>query len=165
VNECWPRRNFSSQGANTPTLPTGAVRDEMFAILSKGFPPVNTMLTADPPLQTRYRKTVGRAFSTRRILSLEPRIREICRDLISRWPARGRVPFHDEFAVLFPVRVISHALNSGRRSRRIKPWSGRLGRRARRRHRDAAARAARGLVECSTTGVGFEDRRRAADDT
>ncbi len=115
---------FSSQFANTPTLPSGAVRDELLKIFSKGFPPVNTMLTADPPLQTRYRKTVGRAFSTRRILALEPRIREICADLVSRWPARGRVPLHDEFSVLFPVKVIAYALNMRPEvEARIKPWS------------------------------------------
>jgi len=153
---------FSSQGANMATLPTGPVREEMFAILSKGFPPVNTMLTADPPLQTRYRKTVGRAFSTRRILALEPRIREICRALISRWPARGRVPFHDEFAVLFPVRVISHALNMRPEvEANIKPWSddsvAALGVEI-----DDARRleAARGLVAMQHYWAGeFEDRR------
>ncbi len=115
---------YSSQLANTATLPAGGVRAELLGILSKGFPPVNTMLTADPPLQTRYRKTVGRAFSSRRILALEPRIRELCADLVSRWPERGIVPFHDEFAVSFPVRVISFALGMKPEVEpRIKPWS------------------------------------------
>jgi cytochrome P450 len=159
---------FSSQGANRATLPSGGVLNEMLQILSKGFPPVNTMLTADPPLQTRYRKTVGRAFSTRRILSLEPRIRAICRDLISRWPARGRVEFHDQFAVAFPVRVISHALNMRPEvEHRIKPWSddsvAALGVEI-----DDARRleAARGLVEMQHYWASeFEDRRaRPRDD-
>ena len=153
---------YSSQFANVPTLPSGPVRDEMRKILSKAVPPVNTMLTADPPLQTRYRKTVGRAFSTRRILALEPRIRELCSDLISRWPARGRVPFHDEFAVLFPVRVISYALNmKSEVEGRIKPWSddsvAALGVEI-----DDARRleAARGIVELQQYWVSeFEDRR------
>jgi cytochrome P450 len=153
---------YSSQASNMQTLPSGPVRDEMLKILSKAIPPVNTMLTADPPLQTRYRKTVGRAFSTRRILALEPRIREICSDLISRWPARGLVPFHDEFAVLFPVRVISYALNMKREvESRIKPWSddsvAALGVSI-----DDARRleAARGIVELQQYWASeFEDRR------
>ena len=61
---------FASLGALGPSAGDGAAAD--------GFgPPTDTMLTADPPAQTRYRKTVGKAFSTRRILELEPRIREI----------------------------------------------------------------------------------------
>jgi len=154
---------FSSQFANTATLPSGSVRGELLQIFAKAFPPVNTMLTADPPLQTRYRKVVGRAFSTRRILALEPRIREICADLISRWPARGQVPLHDEFSVLFPVKVISYALNMRPEvEARIKPWSddsvAALGVDI---SDDRRLEAARGLVEMQHYwATEFEDRRK-----
>jgi cytochrome P450 len=115
---------FSSKFANIGVGGGGGLGDELRAIMAEGYPPVNTMLTADPPEQTRYRKTVGRAFSTRRILALEPRIREMTDKLIDAWPDRGRVDFMNSFAVPLPVRVIEHALNMNPEVREhIKRWS------------------------------------------
>ena len=116
---------FSSRFANLAAgLGTGELSTQLREIASEGYPPVDTMLTADPPAQTRYRKTVGREFSTRRILALEPHVREIADDLIDAWPLEGRVDFVNSFAVPFPVRVIAHALNmSPDVVQHIKRWS------------------------------------------
>jgi cytochrome P450 len=61
-------------------------------------------------LQTRYRKTVGRAFTTKRIQALEPALRAIAADLIAKWPSKGRIDFANSFAIPFPVRSIVQVL-------------------------------------------------------
>ena len=48
---------------------------EMAEIMKTGYPPVDTMLTADPPEQKRYRSLVDKAFRLKRVRSLEPRMR------------------------------------------------------------------------------------------
>ena len=117
---------FSSRFANQATAATSPeIAAQLVEIAKEGFgPPTNTMLTLDPPAQTRYRKAVGKAFSTRRILALEPRIREICDQLIGAWPKEGRVDFVNGFAVPYPVLVIAYALNmEPEREDDIKRWS------------------------------------------
>ena len=102
---------FSSQWFNSAgPPPVPGAEKELAAILEDGYPAINTMLTLDPPLQTRYRKTVGRAFSTKRIESMEPRIRDIAVELLEKWPEQGRVDFMRQLSIPLPVRVIAHAL-------------------------------------------------------
>lgn len=116
---------FSSRASNAAT----SVKDpellkQLVAIFQQGVPPTDTMLTCDPPAQTRYRKTVGKAFSTRRVNALEPGVRAAADDLIDDWPAKGRIDFMKRFAVAFPVRVIAQLLSMGReREPDIKRWS------------------------------------------
>jgi cytochrome P450 len=106
---------FSSRMSNAGTLPRSPeALEELKRVLRQGHAQVDTMLTLDPPAQTRYRKTVGRAFSSRRILALEPRIREIAIELIAAWPEAGRIDFAQSFAVAFPVRVIAEMLSMPR---------------------------------------------------
>ena len=45
------------------------------AILEQGWPQVDTLLTADPPVHTRFRKLVNLAFSMPRVNALEAGIR------------------------------------------------------------------------------------------
>ena len=42
-----------------------------------------TILTADPPVHSRLRRLVSKAFTPRRVRELEPRVREITTDLLS----------------------------------------------------------------------------------
>jgi cytochrome P450 len=116
---------FSSKFSNTGTTSgSSEMLEQMKEIASHGQPPVDTMLTADPPLQTRYRKTVGRAFSTKRIAMLEPMIRENTNALIDAWPDAGRIDFVNSFAVPFPVGVIAATLNMAPEAvEHIKRWS------------------------------------------
>jgi cytochrome P450 len=116
---------FSSEASNAATR----VRDpdllkRLVEILETGYPPKDTMLTCDPPVQTRYRQTVGKAFSARRVQELEPRVRAAADAMIDAWPAKGRVDFMNQFAVGFPVRVIAELLGMEReREADIKRWS------------------------------------------
>jgi cytochrome P450 len=116
---------FSSKFSNTGTTPGAPeMLDQLKEIASQGQAVVDTMLTADPPMQTRYRKTVGRAFSTKRIAMLEPMIRENTNALIDAWPTSGRIDFVNSFAVPFPVAVIAATLNMAPEAvEHIKRWS------------------------------------------
>jgi cytochrome P450 len=154
---------FSSHTANAQTSATMSpeARREFDEILSKSAPATDTLLTADPPRQTRYRKAMGRDF-TQRVPSFEARIREIARELIDAWPQR-RVDFMNTFAIPFPVRSIACALGmkSGMESD-IKRWSddsvAGLGVQIDEKRR---LEAARGVLELQTYWTEFFNGRRA----
>lgn len=115
---------FSSEASNKKTVGSGEVMAQVDAILAQGWPRAETLLTVDPPYQTRYRKLVAKAFSARRIAGLEDKVREIAVDLISDFPDNGSIDFHTAFAVALPVQVIHHALNMAPETQdKIKLWS------------------------------------------
>lgn len=115
---------YSSRMASAPTMGDSEVMQQVAAIMQEGWRRADTMLTIDPPHQTRYRKLVSRAFSARRIAALEDKIREIVVELIDEFPDEGTIDFHADFAVSFPVRVIHYALNmSPETEDKIKGWS------------------------------------------
>ncbi len=80
-----------------------------------GYPPVRTMLTADPPAHTRFRRLISKAFTPKVIADLEPTIREITSGLIDAMLAASAdgspLDFVEAFAVPLPVTVIAKALN------------------------------------------------------
>ena len=93
-------------------MPLSSADREKFAdVMAAGYPRVPTMLTADQPDHTRYRRLVARAFHPKVIAEMEPIIREITVGLIDSWIDKGRIEFVKEFGVPLPVRVIAKALN------------------------------------------------------
>ena len=105
---------FSSQTGGGAAMPVNAELADRIRKLYKeegGYNRVGTMLTIDPPEQTRYRKLVNKAFTARAVSSLEPVIREISAGLIDSFISKGKVEFVKEFAVPLPVRTIAKALN------------------------------------------------------
>jgi cytochrome P450 len=115
---------YSSRMASQATAVSPEVSREIRAILAQGLPRASTLLTEDPPLQTRYRKTVGRALSTRRILELEGWIRALAVEILEGWPVRGRVDVMNTLAIPFPIRVIGHLLSMRPEAlSRVKRWS------------------------------------------
>ncbi|BCK56393.1 cytochrome P450 [Nocardia wallacei] len=66
-----------------------------------------SFVAMDPPDHTRMRGLVTRAFTQRRVQSLEPRLREIARELLDPLVARGNFDLMTEFAGPFPTEVIS----------------------------------------------------------
>ena len=96
-------------GASMP-LPADA-RAKMSAVMADGYPRVPTMLTADMPDHTRYRRLVSKAFTPKVIAELEPVIRAIAIKLIDSWIDSGSIEFVEQFGVPLPVEVIAHALN------------------------------------------------------
>lgn len=96
-------------GASMP-LP-GDARAKMAEVMAQGYPRVPTMLTADMPDHTRYRRLVSKAFTPKVIAELEPVIRAIATKLIDSWIDNGSIEFVEQFGVPLPVEVIAHALN------------------------------------------------------
>ena len=115
---------FSSEGSNAKSTGSPEVMAQVAEIMAQGWPTAGTMLTIDPPHQTRYRKLVSRIFSARRIAGLEDTIREIAVDLIEQFPDEGPVDFHDDFASRLPVAVIHRTLNMAPHTfDKIKYWT------------------------------------------
>ncbi len=68
------------------------------------------MLQQDPPVHTRLRGLVAKAFTARRVEDMRPRIQEIVDGLIDRVIAKGRIDLIADFAFPLPVTVICDML-------------------------------------------------------
>lgn len=64
------------------------------------------VLNADPPDHTRLRRLVTKAFTTRRVEALRPRVEQIVTELLDALPADGPVNLLDGLAFPLPMRVI-----------------------------------------------------------
>ena len=96
-------------GASMPLPPED--RAKLDEVMAEGYPRLPTMLTADMPDHTRYRRLISKAFTPKVIAELEPKIREITTRLIDAFIENGSMEFVEEFGVPLPVEVIAHALN------------------------------------------------------
>jgi cytochrome P450 len=74
------------------------------------FAGARTMLFSDPPMHTRLRRLVSRDFTPRRIREMEPRIREIARQLIDIAARNGDFDVMSGVANALPVMVIAEML-------------------------------------------------------
>jgi cytochrome P450 len=91
------------------------------------FGAADTVLFSDPPVHTRLRKLVSRAFTPKRIKDVEPRIREIAKMLLDRVEGRAEFDAIDELATPLPVMVIAHLLGVPPEDyARFKNWSDRI---------------------------------------
>lgn len=66
--------------------------------------------TMDPPRHDALRNLVSTAFTPRRIAEIEPRVREIARELIDDFAGRGHCDLLGEFARHLPSRVIGEMI-------------------------------------------------------
>jgi pimeloyl-[acyl-carrier protein] synthase len=83
-----------------------------------------TILTADPPVHSRLRKLVSKAFTPRRVRELEPRVREITSDLLSRATDSSEFEAMAALANPLPVIVIAELLGvSAGDHAQFKQWS------------------------------------------
>ena len=99
--------NFATQ------LRAGARKEqdpEEIAIVSQGWSVANTMLTADPPDHTRYRKLAMKAFTYKRVLQMTDYVEELVNTLIDNLPQSGKLEFKSQFANQLPMFVIADAL-------------------------------------------------------
>src|SRR6266481_6290584 len=74
------------------------------------FAGARTMLFSDPPMHTRLRRLVSRDFTPRRIREMEPRIREIAKNLIDIAARNGDFDVMSGVANALPVMVIAEML-------------------------------------------------------
>jgi cytochrome P450 len=97
---------------------------ELMAIMKRGYPPVDTLLSADPPEHTRYRSLCTRAFSGRAVARIEPYIRGVAQELAQRVKGRGEMNVPPEFGVPLPLTVIADQLGVPREDMALfKKWS------------------------------------------
>ncbi len=83
-----------------------------------------TILTADPPVHSRLRKLVSKAFTPRRVRELEPRIREITAGLLSGATQSAEFEAMATLANPLPVIVIAELLGvSAADHAQFKQWS------------------------------------------
>ncbi len=68
------------------------------------------MIFMDPPAHTRMRTLVSRAFTPRRIASLEDRIRELCAELFDAVDGQATFDYVQGFAARLPAAVIASLL-------------------------------------------------------
>ena len=64
----------------------------------------------DPPRHTKLRALIARAFTPRVIANLEPRIRDLSRELLDRAIERGEMDLAADFSVPLPLMVIAEML-------------------------------------------------------
>jgi cytochrome P450 len=68
------------------------------------------IIAMDPPSHTQLRSLVSRAFTSRRVSSLEDRIRSICGDLLDAQAGRDSFDYVQDFGAIVPPTVISSLL-------------------------------------------------------
>jgi cytochrome P450 len=99
---------FSSRDALTSShveLPP-----EVQAVLSEGWPEMPVIIDTDPPLHTRIRGLITRAFTPRRVAEMEPRVRAIAAELVDSFAHEGEADLVDRFAWPLPLRVVGELL-------------------------------------------------------
>lgn len=86
--------------------------------------PAPTMLSSDPPRHTRLRGLVSQAFTPRMVEQLEPRVRQVARELMDDVLAKGEADIVDGLSYPLPVIVIAEILGIPPSDRdRFKQWS------------------------------------------
>lgn len=83
---------------------------DVVAVLDTGWPQRNTLLTADPPDHTRFRKLVNLAFSMKRVDTLQAHMERIVHRLIDGFADRAKCEFVGDFAVPLPVQLITEQI-------------------------------------------------------
>jgi cytochrome P450 len=83
---------------------------ELEALAAKSHPPVDTLLTADPPEHRRFRGLVNKAFTPRRVDGLEAGIDRLANELVEAFVADGRFEVLSQLSVPLPLSVIADQL-------------------------------------------------------
>ena len=103
-------KRFSNEFSMIRTGNEQPVIPGLEAILKKGYRRVDTMLTADPPRQRRYRSLCQKPFSASSVAKLQPYIENLANELIDDIIEDGHCNWMDAFAVPMPVRMIAYIL-------------------------------------------------------
>ena len=86
--------------------------------------PVDVLAIEDPPNHRQQRRIVGGVLTRSFVAGLEPRIRELVRDLLEPMVAAGEGDFMSEVAFALPVRVMVMLLGlPAEDAGRLKSWS------------------------------------------
>jgi cytochrome P450 len=86
--------------------------------------PLDMLIFKDPPRHARLRALVACAFTPRVIADLEPRIRQISRELLDPILERGEMDLAAEYSIPLPLMVIAELLGMPPRERpQFRRWS------------------------------------------
>jgi cytochrome P450 len=86
--------------------------------------PVAAVLQSDPPVHTRLRSIISKAFTPRAVAACEPLIEAYAHECLDRILAQGRADLVEEYAIPIPVVVIAELLGVPREDRRLfRAWS------------------------------------------
>jgi len=77
------------------------------AAFSSRIPAPQWFVFSDPPAHTKLRSLIARAFTPRTIANLEPRIRQLSKQLLDQALVRDRIDLAADYAVPLPMLVIS----------------------------------------------------------
>ena len=74
-----------------------------------GMPPEHPLMPSDfdPPYQTKLRSVVLPHMSSAKMGTLEPKMHQVCRDLIDSLKGRGSCDLQPEFAQVYPITMFS----------------------------------------------------------
>jgi cytochrome P450 len=76
-------------------------------MVQRGHPvPPGLFIAEDPPEHDMHRLILSRAVTPRKVLALEPRIRELCAEYLDPLVGSGRFDLVDDFGAHLPMRVI-----------------------------------------------------------
>lgn len=92
----------------------GAIDPEEAAIMAQGLPWIDTMITADPPAHSRYKRLAMKAFTPMRVEAMSDYVAHVTHALIDRFRAAGQVEFKTGFADQLPSIVIADMLGVDR---------------------------------------------------
>ncbi|HKQ38920.1 MAG TPA: cytochrome P450 [Verrucomicrobiae bacterium] len=86
--------------------------------------PAEWIIFMDPPRHSKLRALISQAFTPRSITNLEPRIRELSRDLLDGVIDRGEMDLATDFAIPLPMMVIAEMLGAPVADRpRFRVWN------------------------------------------
>ncbi len=122
------------------------------------------LLAMDPPRHTVYRQPVAPNFKAKVIATLEPRIRQICRQLMRTAAEQGEVEFVHDVTAGLPSRVIGELMGlPGEDLGRIHHWAEQLTTSQDEDYVGAAGNSDEASLEMFTYGMAFAARRRAEE--
>lgn len=95
---------------NPQTFSAATVYATMTGELNPFPPDAPALVSTDPPDHTRLRKLVNRAFTPRRVASLEAHIRRVVQQSLEQMAAQGEGDLMSDLAIPFPGVVIAELL-------------------------------------------------------
>lgn len=108
-------RLFSNSGYTAANPTRVETRDESMSAAS--------IVESDPPKHTQLRSLVTRAFTPRVVAGLEPRIREICNELVDTLAQKDSFDLVQDFTIPLPMIVIAELLGvEPERRMQFKHW-------------------------------------------
>ncbi len=90
--------------------PPPEIAAEVEALRAQGLPYASALGTSDPPLHTRYRRMVNRAFTPRALAAMEAPVQDVVRDLVAALPDGEVIDIMERLTIPLPVWAIMRIL-------------------------------------------------------